>query len=146
MQTFSKASPKIKKQLLESLQDTYCRLKPSTIEGVGVFAIRNIPKGVNPFKGIKQQKWYELNIRDLKGLDESVLEMIHAFFVVEENGDFLIPELLLNGMDISFFINNSGKPNVKTIDKGFTFITLRGIKKGEELTISYATYDDKWKK
>ena len=37
-----------RKRLLGNLKNTYCRLKPSNIEGVGVFAIRDIPQGVNP--------------------------------------------------------------------------------------------------
>lgn len=146
MQIFSKTNLKTKKLLLESLQDTYCRLKPSKIEGVGVFAIRTIPKGINPFKGIREQRWYALHMEELKPLDPEVINMMDAFFVIEKNGRVLIPENALNGMDISFFINNSRNPNVKTIDGGFTFITLSEIKKGEELTVSYATYDDKWEK
>ena len=41
----------IKQTILEHLKNNiYCRLKPSKIHGVGVFAIRNIPKNTNPFK------------------------------------------------------------------------------------------------
>jgi hypothetical protein len=31
------------------LANCYCRLAPSPIHGIGVFAIRNIPRGRNPF-------------------------------------------------------------------------------------------------
>ena len=38
--------------LLRNLfEQTYCRLRPSPIHGVGVFAIRAIPTGVDPFEG-----------------------------------------------------------------------------------------------
>ena len=50
----------------------------------------------------------------------------------------------LNGMDISYFLNDSKKPNVKTIDDGENFVTLRKIKKGEELSVAYKTYDEKY--
>ena len=47
-------------------------------------------------------------------------------------------------MDISYFLNDSKKPNLKTIDDGENFVTLRKIKKGEELTVAYKTYDEKY--
>jgi len=49
-------------------------------------------------------------------------------------------------MDMSFFVNNSESSNLKTIDSGSIFITLRKIKKGEELTVAYKTYNYKYKK
>ena len=39
----------------------------------------------------------------------------------------------------------SDKPNVKTIDDGTNFVTLKKIKKGEELAVSYANYDARYK-
>src|SRR3989338_205974 len=137
---------KQKERLLKNLQNTYCRLKPSEIEGIGVFAIKNIPKGVNPFQVIRQEKWLKLNMRDLSGIGKEVLKMIDDFFVIEQDGTVLILEHGLNNLNISFFVNNSDAPNLYTPDEGFTFITLRNIKKDEELTVSYATYDEKYKK
>ncbi len=134
-----------KEKILEILKNTYCRLKPSKIGGVGVFAIRNIPENTNPFYGIKETKWHKFNISELKDFDKEILELINDFFVIEEDETVLIPEFGLNGMDISFFLNHSKNPNLKTIDEGFNFITLREIKKGEELLVSYGTYDYKWK-
>ncbi|MBS3141365.1 SET domain-containing protein [Candidatus Woesearchaeota archaeon] len=137
---------KVRKQILQKLRNTYCRIKPSPVEGVGVFAIRDIPKGINPFQGISNQKWYELDMKDLKIQDKEILKLMDDFFVIEENKKVLIPENALNGMDISFFVNHSENPNIETIDHGFSFRTLRKILKGEELIVSYATYDDKYKK
>ncbi len=131
---------KEKKQLIEKLKKTYCRIYPSKIAGVGVVAVRDIPKGIDPFDGIRKQRWIELDVKDLKDLEPGVMKMVEDFFVVEKNGKVLVAEDGLNGMDISFFINNSDRPNVYTPDGGFTFVTLRAIKKGEELTVSYATY------
>jgi len=134
-----------KEKVLEILKNTYCRLKPSKIGGVGVFAIRDIPENTNPFYGIKKAKWHKFNISELKDLDKEILEMINDFFVIEENKEVLIPEFGLNGIDISFFLNHSKNQNVETKDGGFSFITLRKIKKDEELLVSYGTYDYKWK-
>ncbi|HLC57183.1 MAG TPA: SET domain-containing protein [Candidatus Nanoarchaeia archaeon] len=135
---------KEKAEVLARLKHTYCRLKPSPLSGVGVFAIRDIPKGIDPFQGIISQKWFAFSLSELKGIDKEVMKMIDDFNVIEDRG-VLIPEYALNGMDVSFFPNHSEQPNLKTAD-GLIFITLRKIKKGEELTVDYATYDSKWKK
>jgi len=137
---------KIKNNIIENLKNTYCRIGISKIQGIGVLAIRDIPKDTDPFRGIKKQNWYKLKTSDFKNFDKEIFKMIDDFFVVEKNGKVLIPEHGLNGMDISFFLNHSKKPNLKTIDKGFNFLTLRKIKKGEELAVSYRDYGCQYKK
>jgi SET domain-containing protein len=138
-----------KKEILKNLKNTYCRLRASKIEGVGVFAIRDIPRGKDPFIGIKQGKWHRFEAKEIKKLDKEVLKMIDDFFVIEDDGSVYIPETGLNGIDISFFVNNSKNPNLKIVgngkDEALVFKAARPIKKGEELTISYSTYDDKYK-
>jgi len=134
-----------KRDVLKRLQQTYCRLGPSKIAGVGIIAIRDIPKNTNPFKGTRAQPWYEFKVSELSKLDKEILRMIDDFYVIEKNKTVLIPEYALNGMDISFFLNHAEKPNVRTIDEGLTFKTLRKIKKGEELTVAYGTYDYKYR-
>jgi SET domain-containing protein len=135
---------KIQNKILEKLKNTYCRLQPSKIEGVGVFAIRDIPKGKNPFLGTKKQAWHKFHISEFKKLGKEILSLIDSFFVIHKNGVVYISDSCLNGMDISYFLNDSKKPNIKTIDDGVNFVTLRKIKKGEELTVAYATYDEKY--
>ena len=133
-----------KEVILKKLENTYCRLQPSMISGVGVFAIRDIPQGINPFQGAQEPEWIEFNVEELKNLDKEILQMIDDFNVIEKDSTVLIPDCALNGMDISFFVNNSDSPNLETNDGGFTFITAGKIKKGEELTASYETYDYKY--
>ncbi len=130
---------------LHFLKNTYCRIKPSKIGGVGIFAIRDIPKNTNIFLGQNEQKWYRFKIEELNNLPQGVMNMIDDFFVIEKDKTVLIPERGLNSIDISFFLNHSKKPNTKTIDEGNTFFSLREIKKGEEITVSYISYDYKWK-
>ena len=134
-----------RRKTLNLLKSTYCRLMPSKISGVGVFAIRNIPQGQKLFIGQQNQTWYRFKMSELKSLDKEILKMIDDFFVIEKNQTVLIPANGLNGMDISFFPNHSKKPNIKTTDGGFTFSALRKIKKGEEITADYGSYDYKYK-
>ena len=135
-----------KEVILKKLENTYCRLQPSMISGVGVFAIRDIPQGINPFQGAQEPEWIEFNAEELKNLDKEILQMIDDFYVIEKDGTVLIPDCALNGMDISFFLNNSETPNIDTDGGDFPFISKRKIKKGEEITQNYGEYDHKYKK
>ena len=131
-------------KIIDNLKNTYCRLKTSKLEGIGIFAIRDIPKNTNPFWGVKIQRWHKIKSSELKKLNKNVFKMVSDFFAVDENDEFSIPECGLNGIDISFFLNTSNKPNIKTIDDGTNFITIKKIKKGEELTVSYSSYDKRY--
>ena len=148
--TLRKLIEKMKKEIIKKIKNTYCRIKCSKIEGVGIFAIRDIPKGKDPFFGCPKQKWQELTFNDYKKLDKEIIKMIDDFFVIEEDKSVYVPENGLNGMDISFFLNNSKNPNLKIVGDGkktaVSFVSAKKIKKGEELTVSYATFDEKYKK
>jgi SET domain-containing protein len=136
---------KLKKDILERIRNTYCRLKASSIQGVGVFAVRNIPENINPFSGLPEQKWLRFSMDELGEIDKNIMEMIDDYFVVEKDNTINIPEYGLNGMDMSFFVNHSDAPNLITRE-GRYFITARIIKKGEELTVGYDGYDHNYKK
>lgn len=135
---------KSKKDILERIKNTYCKLKASSIQGVGVFAVRDIPENINPFFGIPDQKWLRFSMDELGEIDKNIMEMIDDFFVIEKNNTINIPEYGLNGMDMSFFVNHSDSPNLVTRE-GRYFFTARKIKKGEELTVGYDAYDHKYK-
>ncbi len=134
-----------KQKILSNLKNTYCRLGPSKIAGVGVIAIRDIPKGKDPFLGIKNSTYHKFEKAELKILDKEILKMVEDFFYVERDGSVFITENALNGIDISFFPNNSKHPNLKIFESrandSYSFKAIRKIKKGEELTISYENYD-----
>ena len=135
-----------KQEVLKKLRNTYCRLRQSKISGVGVFAIRDIPKGIDLFYDVKEPKWTKFHIDEFKSHDKEVLKMIDDFTVIEKDGSVYIPDCAFNSLDISFFVNNSDSPNLETNDGAFPFTTLRKIRKGEELTINYGAFDHKHKK
>ena len=139
----------MKKLLLDNLEnDIYCRIKPSKKHGVGVFAIKDIPKDTDPFRltNSKYDNSRVLNIKkeDVDNLDSGVKKIIYDFYH-EENGIFGIPYKGPNAMNISYYMNNSKKPNVMFVSKEessmVTFVTLKKIKKGEELLINYDDFD-----
>lgn len=105
-----------KEFILKKLKNTYCRLQPSMISGVGVFAIRDIPQGINPFQGAQEPEWIEFSVEELKNLDKEIKKMIDDFYVIEKDGSVYIPECALDNMDVSFYVNHSTNPNLKKID------------------------------
>lgn len=135
-----------KKKILENLKNTYCRLRPSAISGVGVFAVRDIAKGADVFRCDQNEKWFTFFMSELDFLDEEVKEMLEDFFVIEKDKTVRVSEKAFNNLDISFYVNHSNQPNLDTPDNGFTFVANRNIGKGEELTVSYSNYDYKYKK
>jgi SET domain-containing protein len=70
--------------------------------------------------------------------------MVKGFFAAGKDGGYWVPQGGLNSIDISFFLNHSKQPNVKIIGDGSNFVTARRIKKGEELTVAYNTFDAKF--
>lgn len=125
---------------MECLRNTNCRIKKSDIDGVGVFAIKDIPKGTELFAGIPEKNYELFSLDEIRNCDPEVIDMVKGFFGAEQDGRYWIPEGGLNSMDISFFMNNASQPNTETSD-GYTFYTARDIKKGEELTTHYASFD-----
>lgn len=135
-----------KDKLLANLEnDTYVRLRPSTLQGVGVFAIKDIPKDTNPFQMPNKikSKLIKCTANDLKYISPEVKKMLNDF-LEPENKSFYIPENGLNSLDITFYLNHSLKNNLGIVedkdDNYYGFITLRPIKKGEELLINYKDY------
>ena len=129
-----------KQELIKSLDDVYCRLMPSE-QGVGLFAIRDIPKGVDATKGCFSGEYIGIKPEELEGQPAEIIKYVKDFCAFQD-GEYWMNEKGMNAIDPSFFMNNSREPNIATIDEGENFVTIREIKKGEEITSAYDTYDD----
>jgi len=119
----------------------YCRMRPSGTHGVGVFAVRDIPAGINPFFGVPDWGWLDIpreKIMDDPAIPQGVKDMVVAYFE-EEDGVFQVPPHTMNLINITYFLNHSDTPNMEVHEENdtITFITSRLIKEGEELTGSY---------
>lgn len=132
-----------KKAFLNSLRDVYCRLGV-TKHGVGVVALRTIPKGVDPFKrcdpfgDVLKIPKKELDAFDV---DESVKKLVRDFCALQD-GVYFVPDYGIDAIDKSYFLNHSTKSNMISHDQGETFVAARVIKKGEELTANYDQYHE----
>jgi SET domain-containing protein len=130
-----------KEELLKQVrEDVYCRIAPSPIGGVGVFAIRDIPQDTNPFVGTDEEEYVEIDEHELADLDPEVMRLVHDMFVYE-HGTYYFSGKGLQAIDISYFLNHSLSPNMAADELGEEFRTARPIKKGEELLVNYNDYD-----
>lgn len=132
-----------KRSFLTALRDVYCRLGV-TKHGVGVIAIRNIPKGIDPFKNADPcGDVLRIPKRDLDQFDapEEAKELVRDFCALQDDV-YYVPNYGIDALTKNYFLNHSKTPNMMTPDKGETFITARGIKAGEELTADYDTYHE----
>ncbi len=132
---------KIKEHILLNLQHTYCRIQPSSIHGVGVFAMRDIAQGTSLFDGASTSNGELLTRDEIKTLPREVQQFLYDFLVSDKNGNVEVPPNGIVGLDMSFYLNHSDSPNLETKDEGETFTANREIKKGEELTVDYKTFD-----
>jgi len=128
--------PRTKKEILQHLQsDVYCKIGVSKTHGVGVFAIREIPKGAMPLRSLRRLKEVEFSIKELKKLPREVKKQIEIFCFVEDDVAS-IPSIGLNSFDMAVYLNHSKKPNLRFKRNG-TLEALKRIRKGEELFIDY---------
>jgi len=134
-----------KDDIIKDLEENiYCRIAPSPIEGVGVFAVRNIPKGTKPlitFAEVDVVEIPEREIMDNPKISGAVKEMVKGFYVVK-NGIIYCSAHSFNEIDISYFLNHSDRPNldIEEVDEESVFTANRDIAVGEELTISYSEF------
>lgn len=132
-------------ELIKDLEENvYCRLQPSGVSGVGIFAVRDIPKGINPFKNFLPQKFVAVDpkrVFENEKIDPAVKQLVNDMYVVAE-GKITLWQGGMNALDIAFFINYSKEPNMASEEDGAVFVTARDIKKGEELFADYREYAD----
>ena len=92
-----------------TINDVYCRIKTSKIHGIGVFAIRDIPANINPFKKCHKSKltdeYYLINKSEISKVPAPVKKMLEDF-VGGEHKIYAIPKNGLNSMDITFYMNH----------------------------------------
>lgn len=131
-----------KTDLIKALQEgLWSRIAP-TQHGVGVVALRAIPRGTNVFEGCDCAEWVEIDERELPlNLPQGVWTYIKDF-MCHIGTVYYFPNVHPASLSQAWFLNHSSTPNMGTTDGGETFRALRDIKEGEELTVDYTTYCD----
>ena len=125
-----------KSRVLEHLQkEVYCRLGISKVHGIGVFAIRTIPKGVKPLVSLIKIKEFEFSKQEIKQLPASVRKEVDMFCYYDSK-KYLIPSIGLNSMNMAFYMNHSKNPNVGFLKNG-DIVALKQIEADDELLFDY---------
>jgi|GEM_PF-138297 len=114
----------------------YTRLKPSPIHGVGVFAIRDIPRGTYIFEP-DDDKLVSVAASETKSLPANLRRLYEDFCVLK--GETYECPSSLNRLTPAWYLNTSKDPNVAA-DSSLKFYAVRDIAKGEELTADYDAY------
>jgi uncharacterized protein len=119
-------------------RNLYTRLKVSS-KGVGVFSIREIPKGTRLFAGDLGET-VRVPVADVTRIADVELRRMYTDFCPVIKGCFIAPADF-NQMTMGWYMNHSEEPNV-TIFQDLQFVTSRRVLIGEELTTDYTTYSE----
>src|SRR6266849_31294 len=113
-------------------------LRPSNIDGVGVFAVAPLNERQRLAAGISEANYRRLiSWKHLGEYDADVQDKIRSFCIGTSFG-FIPPDKLdFNRLSVEGFLNHSCDGNGGFNDDG-DFVASRSIKKGEELTYDYA--------
>lgn len=126
-------------QFLRELRDrTYVMLRPSPIEGVGVFAIRDIPKGCRDIFSppAAPDEFVAVPRADIDQLPAHAKRVVETYCLFDADW-YWLPKDGFKKMDLVHFLNHSDTPNVASVDEGNWFEALRDIAAGEELLVDY---------
>lgn len=125
--------------------NVYTRLGISKIHGIGVLAIRDIPKGTKIFSEDKSKLvWFTAEELELDTLSPPLQQFYEDFcvLVIKEKEKMYGCIDNFTHLTIEWYLNHADNPNVYC-DENYDFYTLTDVLAGEELTSSYDTYSHK---
>ncbi len=128
-----------KEALLKELANTtYVMIKPSPLHGIGVFAIRDIPKGTSNIFSKGVGDWIKVSKEEVDALPQHSKDLIENHCLFDEDFYF-IPDYGFKLVDLVIYLNHSETPNVISLNDGEEFEAIRDIANGEELLVDYGT-------
>jgi SET domain-containing protein len=131
-----------KLELLNELHhSTYAMIQPSPIHGIGVFAIRDIPKGTKNIFSKESGEWIKVHRAEVDALPTHSKNLVETHCLFDEDFYFL-PDYGFKKLDIVIFLNHADDPNIISVNDGVYFEAIRDISCGEELLIDYGTIVD----
>ena len=119
-------------------EHAYARIGRSRVHGVGVIAIRDIPKGTYMFRDEDERVVWVPRSR-VRRLAPEFRALYEDFGML--SGDRLGVPSSFNRLSVGWYLNHSAAPNCEADPDG-RFFALRRIRAGEELTADYHTFAD----
>lgn len=132
-----------KKKIIKSIRNN-CNvcLKPSKVcDGVGVFALIDIPKGTILFEDTKPDNEF-ISWEEIGDIPIEVKNYLSNICLYAQNGIYLSRNV--SSINISYYVNHSEDYNVihdLNIDE---YVTSKYIKKGEEILCLYTKDEIDW--
>ena len=127
----------MKEKLLEELSHhTYVMLKPSTVHGIGVFALCDIPKGCREIFSKNVGEWIKVPIAEIEQLPAHARHLVETYCLYDDE-HYFIPDYGFKVMDLVNYLNHSSIPNVRSVNHGEYFEAIDDIPAGSELLINY---------
>ena len=122
-------------------EGVYTRLGRSKVhpDGVGVLAIRPIPKGTYPFK-TDDSEIVRIEQERIQNLPPKKKELYEDFGVLKD-GKWTVPTNF-NKLTPAWYLNCSKDDPNMACDEELEFYALRDIEEEDELTVDYRTYSD----
>ncbi len=131
-----------KEELLKELSTgLFVKLKPSAVEGIGVFAITDIKKGQRNIFSNDKSEWIQISKEEIATLPQHSRALIENYCLFDDT-HYFVPEYGFKMVDLVIFLNHSDKANVISINDGEDFEALEDIAAGTELLIDYGTIVD----
>lgn len=123
--------------MLEQLRHhTFVTIRPSNIQGIGVFALTSIKKGQRGLFSSDTSEWITVSKEEVATLPSHSRFLVENFCLFDEE-NYFIPEYGFKMMDLVVYLNHSDTPNVQSINDGEDFEAIRDIEEGEELFVDY---------
>ena len=127
----------MKEKLLQELtQHTYVMLRPSSVHGIGVFALRDIPQGCREIFSRNIGEWIKIPIHEVEKLPVHSKELVETYCLYDEE-NYFVPDYGFKVMDLVNYLNHSAVPNIRSVNHGEYFEALTDISAGSELLIDY---------
>lgn len=126
-----------KEEILQELaRETWVALKPSPVHGIGVFAIRDIPKGCRTIFSQNVGEWIKLPVADVDKLPDHSRSLVETYCLYDEE-HYYVPDYGFKVMDMVNYLNHSSTPNIISVKDGEYFETIVDISLGSELLVNY---------
>ena len=125
---------------MTSLMFSYCRPGVSHIHGVGMIAVRKIPKGtiLMPSQGVSGT-WKTLEWAHERNIEPGVVKMMQDYVcgsAFDSNDNLFVPSTPMTSFQTQMLINHSSNPNTEMNHLNQLFAT-KDIQYDEELTQDY---------
>jgi hypothetical protein len=115
----------------------------SDIDGVGVFAIRTIPKGTDIFANDRvPMAWVSRDELERSGLSEAERAFYRDFGI--RRGNEIGCPANFNNLTPGWYLNEPPPGEAANVHVGeaFAFTARRDIAEGEELTVDYSSFSE----